>query len=290
MFTRIAYTWDLMKASWDVLKKDKGLLLFPLLSGVSCLAVLASFAIPFWLTAAGRPHYSSTGGSTSSQWHLGAAHYIVLFAFYFCNYFVITFFNTAVIACAIERMRGGEPTIGYGFSIAAQRLPLILGWSLVSATVGLVLRVIEERVGWVGALVAGLLGMAWTMVSYLAVPVMVVEGTGPITSLKESAQLLKQTWGEQIVSRFGFGAIFGILSIPGIILIGGGVAAGISTQSLTLGIFLVGLGIIYLLALSLVHSALQAIFQAAVYLYAREGQAAVPGFPVVLLQNAMGQK
>ena len=287
MFTRIAYTWDLMKASWDVLKKDKGLLLFPLLSGVSCLAVLASFAIPFWLTAAGRPHSNSAGGTT---WHFSAAHYVVLFAFYFCNYFVITFFNSAIIACAIERMRGGEPTVGYGFSIAMQRLPLILGWSAVAATVGLVLRMIEDKSDWVGALVAGLLGFAWTLVSYLAIPIMVVEGTGPIASLKESGQLLKQTWGEQLVSRFGFGAIFGLLSLPGILLIGGGVAAGISTQSWTLGIFLVGLGIIYLLALSLINSALQAIFQAAVYLYAREGQAAVPGFPVVLLQNAMSAK
>jgi hypothetical protein len=287
MFTRIAYTWDLMKASWDVLKKDKGLLLFPLLSGVSCLAVLASFAIPYWLTAAGRPHSGAAGGTT---WHFSPAHYIVLFAFYFCNYFVITFFNSAIIACAIERMRGGEPTVGYGFSIATQRLPLILGWSAVAATVGLVLRIIEDKSDWVGALVAGLLGFAWTLVSYLAIPIMVVEGTGPIASLKESGQLLRQTWGEQLVSRFGFGMIFGLLSIPAFLLIGGGVAAGISTQSLALGIFMVGFGIIYLLGLSLINSALQAIFQAAVYLYAREGQAAVPGFPVMLLQNAMSRK
>jgi hypothetical protein len=287
MFTRIAYTWELMKASWDVLKKDKALVLFPLLSGVSCLAVLASFALPLFFTGGMHASHSANG---STSWHLGAGHYVVLFAFYFCNYFVITFFNTAIIACAIERMRGGEPTIGYGFSLAAQRLPLILGWSAVSATVGLVLRIIEDKSDWIGALVAGLLGMAWTVVSYLAVPVMVVEGTGPIASLKESAQLLKQTWGEQVVSRFGFGAIFGLLAIPGIVLIFGGIAGGIALNSWVLAGGLVVLGIIYLLALSLVQSALQAVFQAAVYLYAREGEAAVPGFPVTLLQNAMSRK
>ena len=290
MFTRIAYTWDLMKASWDVLKKDKALVLFPLLSGASCLAVLASFAIPFILTSGVLSHNANANGTNNStSWHFNAAHYAVLFAFYFCNYFVITFFNSAIIACAIERMRGGEPTIGYGFSLAAQRLPLILGWSLVSATVGLILRIIEDKSDWVGALVSGLLGMAWTVVSYLAVPVMVVEGTGPITSLKESANLLKQTWGEQVFSRFGFGAIFGLLSIPGVILILGGVAGGVAVQSWVLGIGLVMLGIVYLLGLSLIQSALQAIFQAAVYLWAREGNA-VQGFPVVLLQNAMGSK
>lgn len=288
MFGRIAYTWDLMKASWDVLKKDKSMLLFPLLSAASCLVVLASFAVPFWLT--GGAHASRTNGGFQAHWHFSVAHYIVLFIFYFVNYFVITFFNVAIIACAIERMRGGEPSIGFGFAAAMQRLPLIAGWSLVSASVGLILRIIEDRSEAVGAIVSGLLGGAWTLVSYLAVPVMVMEGTGPINSLKESGRLLKQTWGEQIASRIGFGLIFAVLGIPGFFLIVGGVFGGISLHSWTLAIGLVMLGIIYLMLLGLVQSALQAIFQAAVYLYARDQQTAIPGFPVILLQNAMVAK
>ncbi|HEX4794836.1 MAG TPA: DUF6159 family protein [Humisphaera sp.] len=284
MFTKIGYTWDLMKASWDVLKKDKSLLLFPLLSGISCLIVLASFALPIWFSGAVQASRQNGGAL-----HLQAIHYIVLFVFYFCNYFVITFFNVAMVACALERMSGGEPTVGFGFGAAASKLPAIAGWSLVSATVGMILRLIEERSNFIGSLVAGLLGSAWTLVSYLAVPVMVAEGLGPIAALKESGRLLKKTWGEQLISSFGFGLIFGLLSIPGFALIFGGIAGGAAMHSWTLAVGLVLLGILYLLTLALINSALQVIFQAAVYRFAREGQT-VAGFPVILLQNAMAVK
>jgi len=283
MFAKIGYTWDLMKASWDVLKKDKSLLVFPLLSGLSCLIVMASFALPLWLS--GTVQASRQNGAL----HLQAIHYIVLFAFYFCNYFVITFFNVAMIACALERMAGGEPTIAFGFGAAASKLPAIAGWSLVSATVGMILRLIAERSDFIGSLVAGLLGGAWTLVSYLAVPVMVAEGLGPIAALQESGRLLKKTWGEQLISSFGFGLIFGLLAIPGFALLFGGIAGGVAAHSWSLAVGLVLLGIFYLLALALINSALQVIFQAAVYRYAREGQA-FAGFPVILLQNAMAVK
>ncbi len=283
MFRRISYTWDLMKASWDVLRQDKSLLLFPLLSGLCCLVLLASFAVPIWFTGFWRPP-----GKGSEAIHQ-VLYYGTLFLFYFCNYFVITFFNTAVIACAIERMQGGQASVGFGFNAAAQRLPLILGWAALSATVGLILRAIEERSDWVGRIVVGLLGMAWTIVSYLAVPVMVVERAGPITSLKESARLLKKTWGTQLIGNFGFGLIFGLLAIPAFVLIALAVAAFVSMHSIALGAALILLAIVYILALSLVQSVLQAIFQAAVYLYARDGQP-VRGFPVILLQNALRPK
>src|SRR5436309_720145 len=187
MFRRISYTWDLMRASWDVLRQDKSLLLFPLLSGISCLLVLASFAFPVWYTGSWRP--PGKGSETIHQ----VAYYGTLFLFYLCNYFVITFFNTAVIACAIERMQGGQASVSFGFNAAVQRLHLILGWAAISATVGLILRAIEDRSEIVGQIMAGLVGMAWTVVSYLAVPVMVAERAGPITALKESATLLKKT-------------------------------------------------------------------------------------------------
>jgi hypothetical protein len=283
MFGRITYTWDLMKASWDVLRQDKSLLLFPLLSGISCLFVLASFALPIWFTGFWRPP-----GKGSEVIHQ-VAYYGTLFLFYLCNYFVITFFNTAVIACAIERMQGGQASVSFGFNAAMQRLPLILGWAAISATVGLILRAIEDRSETVGEIVAGLVGMAWTVVSYLAVPVMVAERAGPITALKESATLLKKTWGTQLIGNFGFGLIFGLLAIPAFLLIVLAVAAFISMHSIALGAALVVLAVLYILTLSLVQPVLQAIFQAAVYLYARDGQP-VRGFPVILLQNAMRAK
>ncbi|MDB5172500.1 MAG: putative rane protein [Phycisphaerales bacterium] len=283
MFGKISYTWDLMGASWNVLRKDKALVLFPLFSGISCLVVMASFAVPALITGAWHP--PARGAQPAQQ----IAYYGMLFAFYFCNYFVITFFNVGIIACAIERMQGGEPTFEFGIQAAASRLPLIIGWSLVSATVGLILRVIEDRSDKVGELVAGLLGMAWTIVTYLAVPVLVVERKGPFLAIKESGQLLRKTWGEQIVGNFSFGIVFFLLGIPALLLVVAGGYFAVIMQSVAAAVVFISLAVAYIVVLSLVQSALQAIFQAAVYLYARDRQAPA-GFPVALLRGSMAQR
>jgi len=207
-----------------------------------------------------------------------------LFLFYLCNYFVITFFNAAIIACAVRRMQGGTATVGDGLRDAAGRLPLIAGWALVSATVGLILRIIEDRSERVGRIVAGLLGMAWTVVSYLVVPVLVIERKGPFAALKDSTAMLRRTWGEQVVGNFSFGLMFFVLALPALAMVVLGFVTG-SAVGLSLCI---GVAVIYLVVLSLIQSALQGIFQAAVYLYARDGHAS--GFSNELLSGAMQPK
>jgi hypothetical protein len=276
MFRKISYTWGVMGAAWDILKRDKTLLIFPLLSGICCLVVLASFAIPMWLTGAWQP---PQGEATQTQHILYCG---TLFLFYLVNYFVITFFNTAIISCAVLRMVGGEPTVADGFREAAARLPQIAGWALVQATVGLILRIIEDRSEKLGRIVAGLLGMAWTVVTYLVVPIIVVERKGPFAALKGSTELLKRTWGEQLVGNFGFGLVFTVLSLPAIALI----VLSIFSGSAALIVLCVTVAVLFLLVLALVQSALQSIFQAAVCLFARDGTEP-GGFSGELLAAAM---
>jgi Family of unknown function (DUF6159) len=273
---KISRTWSLMSDCWQVLKRDKALLLFPLLSGICCLCLLASFAIPLYTTGAWEPPKSNAAA------HQQVAYYGVLFLFYFCNYFVIVFFNAGIVACAATRMGGGNPSVADGFRAAASRLPVILGWTLISATVGLVLRILEDRSEKLGRIVAGLLGMAWTIVSFLVIPILVVENRSPFSALKDSTVLLKKTWGEQLISNFSFGMIFFLLSIPAIGLIVLGVLAGSAPALFAC----IGLGAIYLILLALIQSALQSIFQTALYLYARNGQ--VPeGFRDEILRGAI---
>jgi hypothetical protein len=276
---RIHRTWSLMSACWQVLKQDKALLLFPFMSGICCLLLLASFAVPLYATN----HLQPPGGGASPAQQV--TYYGVLFLFYLCNYFVVIFFNAAIIACATIRLGGGNPTVGDGFRAAAARLPIIAGWAVVSATVGLILRLIEDRSKWVGRIVAGLLGAAWTVVSFLVVPILVVENKSPFAALQSSAGLVKKTWGEQVVGNFGFGVVFFLLAIPALVVMGLGIFSG--NAALLIGC--IGLGAVYLIVLGLVQSALQSIFQAAVFLYARDGQ--VPqGFEAELLGNAMVRK
>jgi hypothetical protein len=277
--SKFSHTWSLMGASWDVLKKDKEILIFPLISGICCLLVMASFALPMFLTGAWQPPGEEATTADAVE------YYGILFLFYFCNYFIIVFFNSAIIACAVIRMEGGDPTVGDGFRVAFSRIALIAGWALVSATVGVVLRIIEDRSKWVGRIVAGLLGIAWGVVSFLVVPILVVEKKRPITAVKESAALLKKTWGEQIIGNFSFGLVFFLLGIPAFVVI----FLGILTASPAAIIACVGLGALYILLLALIQSALQAIFQAAVYLYARDGRTP-PGFDSRLLMDSMVQK
>lgn len=286
MFERIANGWQLTQQSWRVLMLDKKLLLFPLISGVACLFVMASFAIPLW--ASGYQAVlmdEGVDGIGQTQQIIG---YVVLFAYYFVNYFVIVFFNSGLIACAVIRFKGGNPTVADGFSAALARLPQIAGWALVAATVGVILKMIESRSERVGQIVASLLGMAWSAVTYFVVPVIVVEKTGPIDAAKRSLQVLKKTWGEALVANFGIGIIVFLATLVALIPLVSGVVA-IATGAVWLGIIGVVVGIVALLLVSLIGSALNTIIIGALYLYAAEGTAPRQ-FDDDLLRHAFSQK
>ncbi len=272
MFERMATGWQLARQSWRVLMLDKELLVFPLLSGIACMMVMASFAFPLWSTGfvdevmAERAAEQGDGG----QFHQ-IVGLVVLFAYYFVNYFVIVFFNSALVACAIIRFKGGNPNLRDGFSAASSLLPQIAGWAAVAATVGVLLRVIESRSEKVGQIVAGLMGMAWSAVTYFVVPVIVVERMGPIAATKRSFSILKKTWGEALTANFGIGfVVFGAMLLGIIPIILGVVALGMDL--LPVGFASIGIGIVILLIVSLISSALNTIVIGALYLYAAEGK------------------
>lgn len=275
---KFARTWQLMGASWRMLKQDKRLIVFPMISGVALACVIALFAFPAYVALGGHPR-------SSGPVHMSLPMYAAMFVFYFLDYFVIVFFNSALIACVMKQIDGEQPTIGYGLAFAWQRLPQILGWALLTSTVGMLLRLLEEKVGFVGRIVVGLLGMAWSVTSFLVVPVLVVEGSGPIESYKRSVEMLKRTWGEQIIGNVSFGLIFGLFGIvPAIILFFLAVKAG-PGAILVVGAIMV----VWLVALALIQSTLQTIYQVAIYLYASNGEAPA-GFDSQLVAGAFREK
>ena len=261
MFQRLANGWELAKQSFHVLRLDKELLLFPLMSGIACLIVLASFAAPLW-----NSDYLNVVFE-EGQAPEDPLAYVILFAFYFVNYFVIVFFNSALVACAIIRFRGGNPTLGDGLRASSERLPQILGWAAVSATVGVILRVIESRSERAGQIAAGLLGMAWSISTFFVVPVLVVEKAGPVTAVKRSLSIIRKTWGEALTANFGIGFFTFLATIPGIVAVVAGMSIAAS-GSVALGGAVIGAGILLVLVVSLVSSAVSAIVLAALYLYA----------------------
>ena len=276
---RIATGWALTKQSLHVLMLDKELMVFPVVSTIAAIAVSASFIVPMWTSG-----YLETLAE-SDQAPSNPLVYALLFAFYFANYFVMVFFNVAIVACALKRLRGGDPTVGDGFRAAMTLLPQIVAWALVSATVGLILRLIEERAKGLGRLVTGLIGAAWSVATYFVVPVLVVERVGPFDALKRSAQVLRRSWGEALVSRIGLGfvtlgAIF-VASLP----LAAGIMFGTPTTAVA-GIAISGTLWILVMAAS---TALQGILVAALYEFAAEGTAP-EGFDQAMLETAFGPK
>src|SRR5262249_14552591 len=204
-----------------------------------------------------------------------------MFAIYLANYFVIVFFNVALVGVANSRLTGGKWTFDQGLQLAWQRKWVILQWAFVAATIGLVLRMISERSGLIGKMVVSAIGVAWNVACYFVVPVLAFEDLSPGAALYRSAELFTETWGERVVGGFSLGIIFFFAMIPGIGLWFFAVRAGGPTGVL---VGAIALGA-YILLLSVVSSAVQGIFNAALYRYAVDQQ--VPaGFSPDLIPSA----
>ncbi len=277
MAGKFARSWSLVKASASVLKSDKELLLFPLMSTVAALLVVASFVTPVFALG-----WAERIGAEEDP---GAAFYAWMFVFYVVQYFVIFFFNSALVGAALIRLRGGDPTVGDGLRIAFSRIGVIFGYALIAATVGLLLRMLEERLGFIGRIVIAMVGVAWTLATFLTVPVLVSRDVGPIEAVKESAALLKRSWGENLIGNVGIALVFGLMWAA---LILGGMAIMMAAAASGSGVLMATLGALLLLALvlmALIQAALQGIYSAALYRYASEGEAG-GGFDADTLANA----
>lgn len=281
MFEKFSRSWQLIKASAGVLRQDKELLVFPLLSSLAAILVAATFIVP--LVASGALETASASDE------IDPVVAIVAFAFYFVQYFVIFFFNTALVGAAMIRLEGGDPTVADGLRIASKKIVPILGYAAIAATVGMILRAIEEKVGGLGKWIAGLLGAAWTVATFMVVPVLVTKDIGPIDAVKESAVLLKKTWGENLIGNGGLGIVFFLVYLVfGLAFAALFVMVG-AAKSGALMITLIAVAVAFFVVLALIQTALQGIYSAALYRHAT-GAADAPGFDGALLANAFRVK
>jgi len=271
-------SWALVKASADVLKVDKELMVFPLLSGIATLLVMVSFIVP--VAAAGGLGFFAEGQGT----YLG---YVVAFLFYLVQYTVVFFFNSALVAAALIRLDGGDPTVSDGLAVASKRMGSILGYAVLAATVGMVLKAISERLGFLGRLAVGLVGMAWTLATYLAVPILVTKDVGPLDAVKESAELFKRTWGEQVVGNFGMGWVTVLAGfswcLVSVLLVF--VGAQLSPWGVAAAGVIAVAGFVFL---ALLASALKGVYTAALYRYASTGETGA--FSTDIVANAFRPK
>ncbi|RYY98298.1 MAG: hypothetical protein EOO11_08490 [Chitinophagaceae bacterium] len=252
-FDRLSNGWSITMSSFKVLRANKQLIVFPLLSGASLLLVMASFVVAV-LAAFGWDFGTIEEDGAGSM----VLNYGLVFCFYVINYFVITFFNMALIHCARLYFHGEEVTVSAGLRFSASRIGSIFSWALFAATVGTILRAIQENTGIIGKIITGLIGIVWSITTFFVVPVIAYENCGPIDAFRRSSRLMREKWGESLGSRIGFG----VINLLAILLL--------AVPAFILGAFVhwalgVALGVLGLFAIMTIMSAAQTIFIAAVY-------------------------
>ncbi|MBZ5703160.1 MAG: DUF6159 family protein [Acidobacteriia bacterium] len=281
---KFSRSWALVKQSFALLRADKELMLFPILSALSCLVVTGVIAGSGTLALLPSVRAAMASGE---KWNPSQSPVFMLgmFALYVANYFVIVFFNVALVGVANSRLMGGQWTFRDGLDLAWTRKFTILQWALVAATVGLILRNLEERMGLLGRIIIRFIGVAWALACYFVIPVLAFEDLTPIQAVKRSAKLFRDTWGEKVVGGLSIGLVFAVLALPGVgfwiaaMLLGGayGMVIGLAVM------------ILYFLALAVMSSAVQGIYNAALYRYACFKQ--VPqGFSPELIASAWAPK
>ena len=252
---RITRGFRLARASWSVVAEERQLLWLPIISMAISLVIVLVFALGIW--GIGIPDQGES---------LSPAAYLLMFVMYVLLSFVSFFCSAVVIGAATEKMDGREASLGAGWAIAKEHAGEIFVWSLVNATVGMILRAIQERLGIVGQLLGGLLGVAWTVLTFFVVPVMLFEDATAIDAVKRSARLFRERWGEQFIGAGAIGlALFVVVLIASIPL--GMLAVAVPPVGIPLAVLV-------LLAIVAAGSACQGVFNAALYRYAVGGQAA----------------
>ncbi len=264
MFERFARGWGIAKAAWAVLRLHPKLILLPLLSGAALLSVFAL-----------------TGGSVlrSLQELAPGPHqapplvYALLFALFFAFSLIMTFFNAALVYCSLQSFAGREPSLSAGVDAALGRFRQIVLWALFATTVGVILQMLRQvflrdRLGLLGSLIGGAAGVGWAAATFFVVPVLVVDGVGPIEAIKRSIAIIRRTWGEAVGGEGGLGLVAFLFWLPAVLTIGLILRTG-AAANLAIAI---GAGC-YILCIAVVFSTLVSLFRTGAYIYAMTGKA-----------------
>jgi len=250
-FQRLENGWKLTISSFKILRANKQLIIFPILSGTSLLLIIGSFAVASLAV-------NSWDVDNIGEIRGNMEYYGVLFLFYLVNYFVVVFFNMALVHCTRLYFKGEEVSVSSGLRFSVSRIGAIFSWAVFAATVGLILRIIQENTGIIGKIITGIIGIVWSVATFFVVPVIAYENVGPVGAFKRSAQIMKDKWGESLAAGFSFGLIqflsFLIIGVP-LFLLG-------SAVHVFLGIALAFGGVFIVMS---ILSAAQTIFISAIY-------------------------
>jgi len=280
IFDRLHNGWDLGLQSIDVIKNNKTLIFFPIISTISTLLIfMVISAGAFAAFGFDVERVMNTAGSMEDSPQIMG--YVILFIYYLINFTIVTFFNVALVYCARDIFNGYEVDHREGIAFAISRIGNILSWAVLAATVGVILKIIEDRVGAFGAFVVAIIGAGWTIASFFVIPVLVNEDIGPVDAVKRSMSIVKEKWGESIGANFSFGIFY----LLGALLIAFPIAYLFYSMSPIVGI---SIGLLIMFLISIVITAAQTVFLTAVYQHVNDRS--VEYFQTGSLDNAFGPK
>jgi len=265
MFDKFSRSWSLAGQCFDVLKQDPALLVFPLLSSIALLVLLGSFAVPVLTLYHGIGSDVGDGSTTHTS---RLIFYALTYVFYVISYTVMMFFNSALISVALRRLDGESAGVREGLAAAWGNFPAIVGYALIAATVGTILRAIEERVGFIGRIVVAIIGAGWTLATAMTLPVLIEENLGPVEAISRSLDLLKDNWGENLIGNSGISLGMAVIAIPLVVIAVLVMAGAMSTGALGSIIAGAALFAITLIMIGLVSTTLHSIYTAALYRFA----------------------
>jgi hypothetical protein len=270
---RIKRGWALTKKSWALLNSHRELVRFPLYGGIATIILGLVFLGP--------------GAFALDKHAYGIGVPLIVIGIYVLSVVGI-YFSVGLAACADRIFRGESATVGDGVTVANSRFGAICGWAALSTAFGVIVGLLESQGGALGEIAGRLVGTAWSLVTFLSVPVIAIEGTGPVATLKRSASLFRERWGQQITGNLAIGgAVFLLGVLPALVLIVVGFVIWPSTG--IGGGVLVVLGALVLCVALLISKALSGIFGVALYRYALDGQV-VGGFTQADLESAVKPK
>ncbi|HMC84860.1 MAG TPA: DUF6159 family protein [Chitinophagaceae bacterium] len=250
LFSRLSNGWTIAMNSFKVLRENRQLIIFPVLSGISLILIMASFFTALLGFSGWQLDNISEPGRIAS--------YAILFAYYIVNYFVVVFFNMALIHCTHLYFKGEEASVRKGIAFSMSRIGVIFTWAIIAGSVGAILKIIQENVGSLGKIITGIIGIVWGVATFFVVPVIAYENMGPIAAFKRSAGMMKEKWGQSI----GAGFSFGLIQLLGIAVV---LILGFTIGALVHPVAGIAVGVLCFLLLQTIISAAQTIFVSSIY-------------------------
>ena len=284
---RFRASYLLVVESFELLRKDKEVIFFPILSTIFNLIVFAALALFFYTTL----YFSGVESKNMEDPEGGFAvvNYIFIFLVYLASIFITTFFNAGLVSIVLARINGQDLSFSDGIKNSLRNIWKIFAWSLIAATLGLIMKIIFDRSRLLGRIVISILGATWGVLTFFIVPVLVSENKSALASIKESSITFKRVWGETLIMNFSMGLFFGIVYLLGFVA-----CFAIFIATLFLGNFYVilmaaFLAIIFFVVTAVISSTLNAIFKVVLYEYARYGRMPANFTPKLIL-NAIKKK